>query len=297
MIAVLTWAFLSCGLAIAGSRVVVSTPEPMQVFVDGMIMPTSIGTVRTTIPDISPGEHEFAFHTLTGSKLYTESVVIPDNADIRITYTPGAPLGLTGGATSSGQPTGATVVAAQNSNASGMATTGPMGPGPSQSAVPVEPTVGHVVEGSAVSTARATGLQRAMTQPTPTNLISGTGRGLKAMTVGARAGTNFGKPQAYQQAIKKPNVVYGRTILKKASGAAIVIYENGHMVAQLAAGKAEAVVELEVGRRELEIRSGVDYRVLFEGDLQVDQNHVETLNLSDTQPPRATVRPWLWKDM
>ena len=40
-------------------------------------------------------------------------------------------------------------------------------------------------------------------------------------------------------------------------------------------GEASVTVDLEVGCRELEVRSGVDFRVLYQGDLQVDRHHVE----------------------
>ena len=38
----------------AASRVVISTPEPMQVFVDGMLEPTSVGSIRVACPTSSP---------------------------------------------------------------------------------------------------------------------------------------------------------------------------------------------------------------------------------------------------
>jgi len=293
----LLWAILFVVPAHAASRVVVSTPEPMQVFMDGMILPTSVGSIRTSIPQVNPGQHVFAFHSLTGAPLHSETLLIPDNADVRVTYIPGAPLSVTGGGSSVSQGGAGSFDATQTSNASGMAVADPIGPRQSMGSSPSHPSSGSIVEGSAASTAGAAGLQRAMTTPTPANLVTGAGRGLKSMTVGAHAGTNFGREAPAQQTIKKANVTYGRAVFKKASGGPLVIYENGHMLAQLPAGQAEAVVELEVGRRELEIRSGHDYRVLFQGDLQVDEGHVESVNISDSAPPKATIRPWLWKDL
>ena len=293
----LLWAVLFVSPAEAVSRVVVSTPEPMQVFMDGMILPTSVGSIRTSIPQVNPGEHLFAFHSLTGAPLHSETLLIPDNADVRVTYTPGAPLSVTGGATSVGQAAGSSFDSTQTSNAAGMVVADPTGPRQSMAANPNQPSSSSIIEGSAASTAGAAGLQRAMTSPTPANLVKGAGRGLKSMTVGAHAGTNFGREAPASQTIKQANVTYGRAIFKKAGGGPLVIYENGHMLAQLGAGQAEAVLELEVGRRELEIRSGTDYRVLFQGDFQIDASHVETLNISDSAPPKATIRPWLWKDL
>ena len=49
----------------AASRVVISTPEPMQVFVDGMLEPTSVGSIRVAVPHIKP-EHVIAIHSLSG---------------------------------------------------------------------------------------------------------------------------------------------------------------------------------------------------------------------------------------
>ena len=293
----LLWALVFVGPTEASSRVVVSTPEPMQVFMDGMILPTSVGSIRTPIPQVNPGQHLFAFHSLTGAPLHSETLLIPDNADVRVTYIPGAPLSVTGGGTSVSSAGASSFDSTQTSNASGMAVTGPASPRQTMAASPSQPSSGSIVEGSAASTAGAAGLQRAMTSPTPANLVTGAGRGLKSMTVGAHAGTNFGREAPARQTIKKANVTYGRALFKKSGGGPLVIYENGHMLAQLAAGQAEVVLELEVGRRELEIRSGNDYRVLFQGDLQVDDSHVESLNISENAPPQATIRPWLWKDL
>ena len=68
----------------AASRVVISTPEPMQVFVDGMLEPTSVGSIRVAVPHIKPGEHVIAIHSLSGQLLHSETVVVPENADVAI---------------------------------------------------------------------------------------------------------------------------------------------------------------------------------------------------------------------
>ena len=296
MMSVFMGLMLACGSTLAASRVVITTPEPMQVFVDGLIIPTSVGTVRTSIPHITPGAHDFAFHSLTGSPLHAERLEIPDNADVRITFIPGAPLTVTGGAST--VPSSATqIVANQTSNAAGMEQSAAAGPNQAQSASRRQPTTGSVMDGSAVSTGSASGLQRAMTASNPTTLVAGAAKGLKTFGSGTHTGANFGKAPPAKQTIKKANVVYGETLFRKSGGGPLVIYENGHMLVQLGAGPTEVRVPLEVGRRELEIRSGLDYRILFQGDLQVDQTHIETLNISDTSPPTATVRPWLWKDL
>ena len=289
--------FLLSTAAEAASRVVISTPEPLQVFVDGMMVPTSIGTIRTSIPQVTEGEHTFAVHSLTGVRLHAERVLIPDGADVRIQYIPGAAFTISGAEQAPGGPPPSSLPASQVSNAPGVVPQGVGSASPSAtSARPAGPTAGDVLEGSAVSTSRASSLQRVMASPTPTNILTNSARGLRSMTAGARAGTNFGDAPPAAQAIKRANVVYGTAVFKKAGGGPIVIYEDGHMITQLGPGPAERSVQLEVGRRELEIRSGVDYQVLFTGDLQVDQLHVEELNVSDTAAPTASVRPWLWSN-
>ena len=75
----------------------------------------------------------------------------------------------------------------------------------------------------------------------------------------------------------------------------IHIYDGGMLVAQLGEGATRVGTKLEIGRREIEIRSGHDNRVLFRGDLNVDQNHKIQLAVGDQSPPRPTVRPWLWQ--
>lgn len=281
----------------AASRVVISTPEPMQVFVDGMLEPTSIGSVRVAVPHIKPGEHTIAVHSLSGHLLHTETVVVPENADVRVTYIPGMPFQVTGAAPSLGPAPDNAAVASQVSSAPGTVQPGPVSASQGGASGGFQPSTSEVLSGTAASTSRASGLANVMKNPSPTNLVVGTGRGLKSMTAGARAGTNFGAAPPASRKIKKANVVYGRATFQKASGGPVVIYESGHLVAQLGAGEASVTVDLEVGRRELEIRSGLDYSVLFQGDLQVDRHHVEQVMVSDAAPPRATLRPWLWKDL
>ncbi len=280
--------------ASAAARLVVSTPEPMQVFVDGMLEPTSMGSLRVAISHIEPGRHMIALHSLTGQLIHSETVLVPVDADVRVQFVPGLPFQITGGSAVSGaappppEPgtplpveTGAFPVERPESSqtASG----------------PRSASTGEVMTGAALSTSRASGLANVMKNPTPTNLVIGTARGVKSMTTGAQAGTNFGAAPPAARKIKRPNVIYGKTIFSKASGGPLVVYENGMLVAELGEGEAFVTVELEVGRRELEIRSGVDFSVLFQGDLQVDQRHVEQVLLSDVTPPRATIKPWVWK--
>jgi len=281
----------------ASSRLVVSTPEPMQVFVDGMLEPTSIGTVRVAIPHIKPGEHRVAVHSLSGKPLHSEVVMVPENADVRVTYLPGMPFQITGGTPVLGAAPNNAAMANQVSSAPGAVPPDPSATSQGGSVGGYKPSTAEVVSGSASSASRASGLANVMRNPSPTNLVVGTGRGLKSMTTGAQAGTSFGAAPPAPRKVKKPNLVYGKATFRKASGGPIVIYEAGYLVAQLAAGESSVTVELEVGRRELEVRSGVDYTVLFQGDLQVDQHHVEQLLISDAAPPRATLRPWLWKDL
>ena len=281
----------------AASRLVISTPEPMQVFVDGMLEPTSIGSVRVALPHIKPGEHTIALHSLSGHMLHTEKVVVPENADVRVTYIPGMPFEITGAAPSLGPAPDNASVANQVSSAPGTVQPGPASASQGGSSGRIQPRTAEILSGSAASTSRASGLANVMKNPSPTNLVVGTGRGLKSMTAGARAGTNFGAAPPAARKVKKANVIYGRAIFQKTGGGPVVIYEAGHLLAQLAAGEAAVTVDLEVGRREIEVRSGVDYAVLYQGDLQVDQHHVEQVMVSDAAPPRATLRPWLWKDL
>ena len=281
----------------AASRVVISTPEPMQVFVDGMLEPTSVGSVRVAVPHIKPGEHTIAVHSLSGQLMHSEKVVVPENSDVRVTYIPGMPFHITGADPTLAPPPDNVTAAQLPSTAPGMVQAGPTSASQGGSTGGYQPNTASVLAGSATSTSRASGLANVMKNPTPTNLVVGTGRGLKSMTTGARAGTNFGAAPPAARKIKKANVVYGRATFQKTSGGPLLIYEAGHLVAQLAAGESSVTVDLEVGRRELEVRSGVDFRVLYQGDLQVDQHHVEQVMVSDAVPPRATLRPWLWKTL
>jgi len=269
----------------------------MQVFVDGMLEPTSIGSVRVAVPHIKPGEHTIAVHSLSGQLLHTETVVVPENSDVRVTYIPGMPFQITGAAPSLGPAADNASAANQVSSAPGTVHPDSSSPTQGGGSGGYQPTTAQIIAGSAASTSRASGLANVMNNPSPTNLVIGTGRGLKSMTTGAGAGTNFGGASPASRKIKKANVIYGRTIFQKIGGGPVLIYESGHLIAELSAGEAAVTVDMEVGRRELEVRSGVDYRVLYQGDLQVDRHHVEQVMVSDAAPPRATLRPWLWKSL
>jgi hypothetical protein len=282
--------------ALGASRVIVTTPEPLQIFVDGMMVPMSIGTIRTAIPHIEAGEHTIAIHSLTGSPLYSERIAVPEGADVRVQYIPGAPFTITGAgpsATGAVDARAASQVAGAAGITTGQAAAAAQTPSAAQ---PANPTTGEVIEGAAVSTTRASGLQRVMTTPTPTNILTNSARGLQSMTAGAKAGVSFGATPPAAQTIKRANVVYGQAVFKKTGGGPLMVYEDGHLLASLGPGAVEVRIKIEVGRRVLEVRSGEDYRVLYQGDFQVDQSHVEQLNLSESTPPTATVRPWLWSD-
>ena len=283
-------------IAMSASRVIITTPEPMQIFVNGMMIPMSTGTIRTSIPHMDPGEHAIALHSLTGTLIYTERINVPDGADVRVLYTPGAAFSITG-ATSSASAPAVDQASAQVAGAAGI-----VGPGQgavAQGAVATRrpnPSTADVIEGAAVRTTRASGLKSIMASPTPTNILTNSARGLHSMTAGAKAGVSFGAAPVATQTIKRANVVFGQAVFNKAGGGPLVIYEDGHMIASLGPGASQTRIKLEVGRRVLEIRSGVDYQVLFRGDLQVDANHIEQLNLSESVRPTATIRPWLWSD-
>jgi hypothetical protein len=288
--------FSFCHGAIGASRVIVTTQEPRQIFVDGMMVPNSIGTIRTAIPNIGAGEHTIAVHGLNGALLHGEKILVPDGADVRVQYIPGAAFVIAGATVSGGsaeniraanQVAGAAGIggASQNTTAQSQPRAGSR-----------SPSTAEVISGAGMTGSRASSLQRVMASPTPANILTNSARGLHAMTAGAQAGVSFGKAPVVAQRIKRANVVYGEAVFQKASGASLLIYEDGHLIAHLGPGAASARVKLEVGRRPLEVRSGEDYRVLFRGDLEVDARHIEQLNMSATSPPTATVRPWLWSN-
>lgn len=270
----------------AGSRIVVTTSEPVQLFFDGALVPSSVGTMRSAIPHVEPGTHLLAIHDLGGQRLHAEELTVADGSDIRIRWSKGTPF-VVSGAESSGAVEGT----ALNARASE----------PSTGAVP-PPAQGSGSSGS--ETSRSTSV-RAPSVGQVTDLVTGSGvaglaagaavSGVKSLTYGAKAGTKFKGPSAVPQRIVKPNVVYGQVRLFKTSGGPLLVYEEGMVVAKLAEGATELDVQLEVGRRTIEIRSGLDNRILFTGDLTVDANYRVRVALSESSPPTALERPWLFK--
>jgi hypothetical protein len=277
-----------CLPALASSRIVVTTTEPVQLFVDGMLIPTSIGNIRSAIPHIAPGSHVVAIHDLLGNLQHKETVMVPEGADVRVNWTPGGQFQITGT-----DPEGAAPPVADGTSGP------PMTEPPTNAPAYTQPRNEGSVQALRASASRAPSVG------TVASIVTGSGvaglaagaaaSGVRSLTYGAKAGVSFGEPVAVPQRIIRPNVVYGQVRFIKSGGGPIVVYENGMIVARLEQGEVELDLSIEVGRRELEIRSDLDNRVLFQGDLQVDRGHHIQLAVSESVPPRATQRPWLYK--
>jgi len=278
-----------CLPAMASSRVVVSTTEPVQLFVDGMLIPTSIGNIRSAIPHVEPGNHVIAIHDLLGNLQHKETVKVPAGADVRISWAPGGQFQITGADPAGAAPPAAAIASAP-----------PPTGNPTNAPVHIQPRSENSVEALRSSASRAPSVG------TVTSIVTGSGvagiaagaaaSGVRSLTYGAKAGISFGDPVAVPQRIIRPNVVYGQVRFIKSGGGPIVVYENGMVVARLEEGAVELDLSIEVGRRELEIRSALDNRILYRGDLQVERGHHIQLSVSEDTPPRALQRPWLYKD-
>lgn len=291
--------------ALASARIVVTASEPVQLFLDGMLVPTSIGNVRSAIPHVQPGVHTLAIHDLRGSPLHSEKITVPEGADVRVQWSRGNSFVVTGAA-----PPDAASAPGPDNPAAGQARTDfsadtPSGVASRDLSQPYSsgslgrasgPRPSDIVQGNGVSTGRASMLQRAVNSGNPTAIATGAAvSGVRSLTYGAQAGTSFGEGPDFRQKIVQATVVYGHVTLIKSGGGPIHIYDGGMLIAQLGEGATKVNAKLEVGRREIEIRSGLDNRVLFQGDLNVDREHTIQLAVSDAAPPRPTVRPWLWQ--
>lgn len=291
--------------ALASARIVVTASEPVQLFLDGMLVPASIGNVRSAIPHVQAGEHTLAIHDLLGRPLHTEKISVPEGADVRVQWARGSSFVVTGAA-----PPGVTAAVDTQNPAPGEARTDfsadtPSGVASRDLSQPYSsgtlgrasgPRPSDIVQGNGVSTGRASMLQRAVTTGNPTAIATGAAvSGVRSLTYGAQAGTSFGDSPGFRQKIVQANVVYGHVALIKSGGGPIHIYDGGMLIAQLGEGATTVDAKFEVGRREIQIRSGLDNRVLFQGDLNVDREHKIQLAVSDTAAPRPTVRSWLWQ--
>jgi hypothetical protein len=229
-----------------------------------------------------------AIHDLLGNLQHKETVMVPEGADVRVNWIPGGQFQITGA-----EPDG--IVPPVTDSGSGP----PMTDFPTNAPTHTLPRS----EGS-VQTLRSSA-SRAPSVGAVASIVTGSGvaglaagaaaSGVRSLTYGAKAGISFGEPVAVPQRIIRPNVVYSQVRFIKSGGGPIVVYENGMIVARLEQGEVELDLSIEVGRRELEIRSDLDNRVLFQGDLQVERGHHIQLAVSESAPPRATQRPWLYK--
>ncbi len=279
---------LTCSLSVlAASRIVVTASEPVQLFVDGILVPTSIGNVRSAIPHIAPGVHTLAVHDLRGAKLHEERITVHDGADIRIRWSPGVPFEISGA-----QPD---VPAATSPSTDLPSSPDPVIHSSSEPSMP-QTSGAEAGRGAAYRVPSAGQVVGAVTGSTVAGIATGAAvRGVRSLASGAGAGTNFGPESVAPKRISEPNVVYGRVRLIKSVDAALVLYEGGMIVARLGAGPVEQDLRLEVGRRTLEVRSAADNRTLFVGDLTVDTQHHVHLSVSDIVSPMPLERPWLYK--
>jgi hypothetical protein len=289
----------------AYARVVVTTSEPVQLFVDGMLIPTSVGNIRSAIPHVNPGKHTVAIHDLKGNHLHSESVDVPADADVRVQWNRGGVFVVTGNTGPPVAPDGSTPPVSGSAvgldTPSGVASGSPahLQPTPNGSlGTHSGPRASDIVRGNGVSTNRVGVIERAAQGASPASIVTGVAiSGVQSLAYGAKSGTNFGPDTAVRQKIVKPNVVYGQVIFRKTGGEGMRVYADGMLVAQLSAGAADFKARVEVGRRTLEFRSVIDNRGLYTGDLQVDRSHTVQLALSENSQPRPIVRPWLWKSL
>ena len=273
----------------AASRMVVTASEPVQWAVDGVVIPASVGTTRCAIPHVQAGVRELTVQDLSGRPLHSERLVVSDGSDVRVRWSRGEPFVLTG-ARMDGSTTAAGVVSESSAvpHASGGSTAShsseARGARGLRDAAGRPPSVGQVA--SAVTGSGIAGVAAGAATS-----------GIRSLTHGAKAGTTFGSAPATPQRIVRPNIVVGSVTFIKPSGDAIVIYEDGMVVAQLGAGTTEQTVRLEVGRRAIEIRSGSDHRLLFSGDLTVRKEAGVRLEVSESRPPVALDQQWLFKPL
>ena len=231
--------------ALASSRVVVMTSEPVQLFMDGILIPTSVGNIRSAIPHVRPGLHTLAVHDLSGNLLHSEQINVPDGADVRVNWTAGQPfkvVGGGGGAAASepqNQGTLGTPIDHSADTPSGVST---QTPAQSQSSGSLGrasgPRPSDLVQGNGVSSSRASVLQRSITGASPASVATGAAvSGVRALTYGARSGTSVASSSTTRQTIVQPNIVYGQVDLRKTGGGPIHIYDAGMLLAQMAEGR------------------------------------------------------------
>lgn len=276
---------LFAGQIHAASRMVVNTAEPVQIYLDGVLVPAPVGSLRCAVPHIEPGTRTLSVHELSGAPIHEERITVPDGTDVRIRWSRGQAFEVSGAAsaaTGSGStpsiqpaPAGRTGINPPTSSTSGAKSS-------LQSATARAPSVGQVT--SIVTGAGVAGLA-----------AGAAASGVRSLTYGAKAGTNFGPVAAAPQRIVKPDVVVGDVVFSKMGGGAMVVYEDGMVVVTLPAGAVERAAKLEVGRRSLEFRSADSHRLLFAGDLTVDRSAPVRLEVSAVHPPKVVDKPWLYK--
>ncbi len=274
----------------AFSRIVVTTSGPVVVTLDAVPQTTISG--RTVIYPVAPGRHTVAVLGADRQVLHQEALDIPDGVQVRVGWTGGTSFQVTG-AESAGDgeaqdshvhdsptyvaPQNRAIAPAPGGGTTSQGTLGPAsGPRPSDLLMP-----------------RSTGGARP-----PTSARDAGIRTLSSMTMGARAGTSFGKGgKTFNQKIKKPNVVYGAVHFIKTGGPGCRIYDDGMLVVELEPGEASVAARLEVGRRPLAFRGLSDHAMWHRGDLLVDQAHTVQLVFDLDTPPTPQARPWLWQGL
>jgi len=231
---------------------------------------------------------------LSGQPLHAEVLQIPEAAEVVIQWTRGTTFVVTG---ASAAAAGSGVDYSQDTP-SGVRSTYPGGAS-SQGSLgrPSGARPSDVLSGSR-SVARGSGaVGDAVATGSPTRMVTAaTVGGVRSLTYGAQAGTNFGSgPTEFRQTIKQANVQYGQVVFIKRSGPAVRIYDDGMLVAEMAPGEDMVKSSIEVGRRTLEFRGVADHVLWYQGDLMLDQSHTVQLAFDDGTAPKPQVRPWVWQ--
>ena len=293
---------LFSGSAAAASRLVLTMSEAANLYVDGQLVHAAVGGPRPIVT-LSPGKHALRITDQANKSLYDGSLTVPDNAEIKASYTRGVGFKLTSpvaGAEST-EGNGYTVEDGGEADTSEVKSTFDMNEGtPNPQRSHEDSYAGDAQAwGQAVSTTgQVLGTASGIAAPRISTGVSTVANGAVSLARNACAGgldsLSRGSGNTFRQGRPIPPAAKtGKVALQHTGEAVMTVYIEGFEVATITeAGKGTVV--LEVGSHMVQIWNAETKTLLYQGKVKVEEGYTLPLVFSETSAPVATDRPWLW---
>jgi len=295
-------ALLWSSSASAATRFVLAMAEPANVYVDGQLVHAASAGPRLTT-QLTAGKHLISLTDMAGAKLYTGTIDVPDNAEVKASYARGSGMSVAGtAATVQEGEAGYAVADEGDPDLSEVEDSFDMNEGtPNPQRSSEDRYAGDAQAwGNTVSTVgRVAGTATGVGGPVVTTVAPAAISGAASVVRNAEAGGTSalgrsGSGSSWRQGRPIPPAAKTGTLTLEHTGEApITIYVEGFEVANLE-GASKGKLTLEVGAHSVQIWHATNRAILYEGRVKIEEGVTVPVVFSETAAPRATDRAWLW---